>query len=152
MIWNYLSIPKLQLYLKDWWRSGGSYSNSTWVICCLVPGRPESAAQGKSPLDNKLLRCCWRNSQPTVINPNYNITKQLCMKHISDKICSKAAPNRAPSPTCLSFDITHTCLTTGIVALYIPSWRVRERERRRQARKTVWPIIYMESPITHKRF
>ena len=31
-------------------------------------------------------------------------------------------------------------LTTGIEALHILSWRVREREERRQARKTVWPV------------
>ena len=39
---------------------------------------------------------------------------------------SKSPPNRALSPTCLHCDITHLSLMTGIVALHIPSWRVRE--------------------------
>ena len=30
-------------HLRDWSRSGGSYGNNTRVICCPVPGRPESA-------------------------------------------------------------------------------------------------------------
>ena len=80
------------------------------------------------------------------------------------KVRSKSPPNRAPSPSCLHGDVTHLSLTTGIVALHIPSWRVREPEERRQARKTVlnqlmqeeWfiaiEIIYVESPITINMF
>ena len=48
---------------------------------------------------------------------------------------------------------------TGVVALHIPSWTVRVREERRQARKLCGQlvqeewfvaiiIVYMESPIT----
>ena len=95
---------------------------------------------GTSPPDNKSRGCCWRYSRPTVINPDYNMTKQLCMKRIYNKIRSKSPPNRAPSPSCLHCDVTHLSLTTGIVALHIPSWRVREREERRQARKALWPV------------
>ena len=29
-----------RLCLRDWSRSGGSYGNNTWVICCPAPGRP----------------------------------------------------------------------------------------------------------------
>ena len=68
--------------------------------------------------------CCCRNSRPTVISPNYNMIKQHWIKHIYDKIRSKSPPNRATSPTCLHCDVTHLTLTTGVVALYIPSWRV----------------------------
>ena len=127
-------------YLRDWSRSGGSYGNNTRVICCPAPGRPESAARGTSPPDNKSRGCCCRNSRPTVINPDYNMTKQRCMKRIYDKIRPKSPPNRATSPTCLHCDVTHLSLTTGVVALHIPSWRIEVREERRQARKIVWPV------------
>ena len=126
--------------LRDWSRSGGSYGNNTRVICCPAPGRPESAARGTSPPDNKSRGCCCRNSRPTVINPDYNMTKQRCMKRIYDKIRPKSPPNRATSPTCLHCDVTHLSLTTGVVALHIPSWRIEVREERRQARKIVWPV------------
>ena len=127
--------------LRDWSWSGGSYGNNTQVICCPAPGSPESAARGTSPPDNKSRGCCCRNSRPTVINPDYNMTNQLCMKRSYDKIRSKSPPNRAPSPTCLHCDITHLFLTTGIVALHIPSWRVRERKERCQAHQNyVWPV------------
>ena len=39
--------------LRYWSRSGGSYGNNTRVICWPAPGRPESAARGTSPPDNK---------------------------------------------------------------------------------------------------
>ena len=126
--------------LRDWSRSGGSYGNNTRVICCPASGRPESAARGTSPPENKSRGCCCRNSRPTVINPDYIMTKQLFMKRIYGKIRSKSPPNRAPSPSCLHCDVMHLSLTTGLVALHIPSWRVWEREERRQARKTVWPV------------
>ena len=102
---------------------------------CPAPGRPENAARGTSPPDNKS-----RNSRPTVINPDYNMTKQRCMKRIYDKIRPKSPPNRATSPTCLHCDVTHLSLMTGVVALHIPSWRIEVREERRQARKIVWPV------------
>ena len=103
-------------------------------------GRPESAAQGTSLPDNKSQGCCCRNSRPTVINPDYNMTKQRCMKSIYDKIHPKSPPNLATSPTCLHCDVTHFSLTTGVVALHIPSWRIEVREECRQARKIVWPV------------
>ena len=81
-----------------------------------------------------------RNSLQTVINPDYNMTKQRCMKRIYDKIRAKSPPNRATSPTCLHCDVTHLSVTTGVVALRIPSWRIEVREERRQARKIVWPV------------
>ena len=112
-------------YLRDWSRSGGSYGNNTRVICCLAPGRPESAAWGTSPPDNKSRGCCCRNSRPTVINPDYNMTKQRYITHIYVKICSKSPPNGAMSPTCLHCDVTHLSLTTG--ALHIPPRRVGVR-------------------------
>ena len=67
-------------------------------------------------------------------------TKQRCMKRIYDKIRPKSPPNRATSPTCLHCDVTHLSLTTGVLALHIPSWRIEVREERRQARKIVWPV------------
>ena len=36
--------------------------------------------------DNKSLRCCCSNSWLTVINPDYNMTEQLCIKCIYDQI------------------------------------------------------------------
>ena len=104
----------------------------------ITVGRERSSRA--SPPDNKSRGCCCRNSRPTVINPDYNMTKQLCMKRFYDKIRSKFPPNRAPSPTYLHCDVKHLSLMTGIVALHIPLRRVREREERRQARKTVWSV------------
>ena len=103
-------------------------------------GRPESCALGTSPPDNKSRGSCCRNSLQSVINPHYNMTKQSYITRIYDKIRSKSPPNRATSPTCLHCDVTHLSLTTGVVALHIPSRRVRVREEHRQARKIVWPI------------
>ena len=114
----------------DWSRSRGSYGNNTRVTCCPAQGRHDIAARGY----------CCHNSRPTVINPDYNMTKQLCIKRIYDKIRSKSPPNRSTSPTFLHFDVTHISLTTWIVALHIPSWRVGVREERRQKRETVWPV------------
>ena len=92
------------------------------------------------PADNKSRGCCCRNSRPIVINPDYNMTKQRYVTRIYDTIRSKSPPNRATSLTCLHCDVTHLSLTTGVVALHIPSRRVGVREEHRQARKTVWPI------------
>ena len=60
--------------------------------------------------------------------------KQLCIKHINGKIRFKSPPNSAPSPTCLNHDVTHFYLTTGVVALHIPSRRCRERDERRHVK------------------
>ena len=68
------------------------------------------------------------------------MTKQRYITCIYDKIRSKLPPNRETSPTCLHCDVTHLSLTTGVVALHIPSRRVWVREEHRQARKTVWPV------------
>ena len=138
--WGVLSFSERLVCLRDWSRPGGSYSNNTRVICCPAPVRPESAARGTSPPDNKSRGCCCRNSRPTVINPDYNMTKQRCMKRIYGKIRPKSPPNRVTSPTCLHCDVTHLSLTTGVVALHIPSWRIEVREERCQARKIVWPV------------
>ena len=63
---------------------------------------------------------------------DYNMTKQRCIKRIYDRIRSKSPPNRATLPTCLHCDVTHPSLTTGVVALRIPSRRVGVREESRQ--------------------
>ena len=81
VMWCYAML----CYLRDWSRSVGSYGNNTRVICCPAPGRPESAARGTSPPDNKSRGCCCRNSRPTVINPDYNMTKQRYITRIYDK-------------------------------------------------------------------
>ena len=104
-------------YLRDWSRSGGSYGNNTRVICCPAPGRPESAARGTSPPDNKSRGCCCRNSRPTVINPDYNMTKQRCMKRIYDKIHPKSPPNLATSSCALGTSRRRTTNHEGVVAV-----------------------------------
>ena len=83
--WTEVFFELLGRSLRDWSRSGGSYGNNTRVICCPAPGRPESAARGTSPPDNKSRGCCCRNSRPTVINPDYNMTKQRYITRIYDK-------------------------------------------------------------------
>ena len=80
------------------------------------------------PPGNKSRGCCWRNSRSTVINPDYNMINQLCMKRLYGKMRSNYLPNRATSPSCLHCDVTHFSLTTGVVALHIPWWRAREHE------------------------
>ena len=123
---------------RDWSRLIGSYGNNTLVIWCPALERPKSAARGTCPQDNKSWGCCRRNFRPTVINPDYTMTKQRCIQCIYDKMCSP--PNRAMSPTCLHCDVTHPSVTTGVVALHIPLWRVGVHEEHNQARKTVWPV------------
>ena len=180
------SVSRQVNYLRDWSRSGGSYGNNTRVICCYngywviglihyiyyspnhVPShshqyiyylRRELRSRDVPAPDNKSRGCCCRDSRPTVINPDYNMTKQRCMKRIYDKIRPTSPPNQATSPTCLDCDVTHLSLATGVVALHIPSWRIEVREERRQARKIMcqlmqeeWfvaiKIIYVESSIT----
>ena len=111
--------------LRDWSRSGGIE---------LRQQHPSDLLSGAGTSRER------RNSLPTVINPDYNMTKQRCMKRIYDKIRPKSPPNRATSPTCLHCDITHLSLTTGVVAIHIPSWRTEVREERRQVRKIVWSV------------
>ena len=156
------NLKMLMLCLRDWSRSGGSYGNNTRRICCPAPGRPESAARGMSPPDNKSRGYCCRNSRPTVINPDYNMTKQRYITCIYAKIHSKSPPNRATSPSCLHCDVTHLFLMTWVVALHIPSWRVWVCEEHRKTSRHVKPcgqlmqvewfvaikIIYVESSIT----
>ena len=134
---NHPEILRKNWY-NQWEKKSMQFRRCRFVA--VAPGRPESAALGTSPPDNKSRGCCCRNSRPTVINPDYNMTKQRCMKRIDDKIRPKSPPNRATSLTCLHCDVTHLSLTTGVVALHIPSWRIQVREERRQARKIVWPV------------
>ena len=65
----------------------------------------------RARLDNWSRGCRCRNSRQIVINPDYNMTKQLCMKRIYDLIRSISPPNRAPSPTCLH--VTHLSFSSG---------------------------------------
>ena len=95
---------------------------------------------GTSPPDNKSWGCCCHNSRPTMIDPDYDMTKQLRTKFIYNKIHSKSLPNQATLPTCLHCDVTHLSLMTGVVALHIPWWRVGGCEEYRQACKIVWPV------------
>ena len=67
--------------------------------------------------------------------------KQLCMKRIYGKIRLEIS-TKSSALAYLSPLWRHaSLLKTGIVALHIPSRRVREREERRQVRITVWPVI-----------
>ena len=92
--------------------SVGSYGNNTLVICCPAPGHPKSAVVGTSPPDNKSRGCC-HHSRPTAVNPDYNMTKQLRIKCIYEKICSNSPPNWAMSLICLYCDVMHLSLMTG---------------------------------------
>ena len=78
------------IYIRDWSRSRGSFGNNTQVICCPAPGCPESTALATSPPNNKARGCCCHNYRPTVINPDYNMTKQFYIKCFYDKIRSKS--------------------------------------------------------------
>ena len=109
------------------------------------------------PPDNKSRGCCCRNSRPTVINPDYNMTKQRYITCIYDKIRSKSPPNRATSPTCLHCDATHLSL---LLLLYISRREGSECARNivrhvkvcGQLMHVEWfvaiKIIYVESSIT----
>ena len=117
------------------------------------------------PVTSHYLSQCWPRSMVPYRLLGYNVFKGLIMvrrelrqQHLSDllsgagtsreryitriydKIRSKSPPNRATLPTCLQCDVTHLSLTTGVVALHIPSRRVGVREEHRQARKIVWPV------------
>ena len=90
-----------------------------------------------SPPEYKSRGCCCPNSQPTVVNPDYNMTKQRCIKRIYHKIRSKSRQNRATSPNSLHCGDTHllndgSCSFTHLVLL--------DRKERRRARKILWPV------------
>ena len=125
--WNARVFRNHKLALWSW--SGGSYGNNTIMICCPAQGHPESCALGMSLPYNKSWWCCCHNSLPTAVNPNYNMIKLYCIKCIYNKIRSKSPANWATPSTCHHCDITHLFLTTGVVALHIPSWRVWESVR-----------------------
>ena len=118
-------------------RKGVTATTLEW-FAVTGPGRPESAVRETPPPDNKSRVYCCHNSLPAVINPNNNMTQQHCMKRIYAKIHKKSQPSRVPLSTCLHFDVTELAWTTGIVDLQNLSWRVREREERRQVRKRVF--------------
>ena len=65
--------------------------------------------------------------------------QQCWIYHTSIWQTSPASP-LSPSPTCRHCDVTHLSLTTGVVALHIPSWRVGVRQEHCKARKAVWPV------------
>ena len=125
-------------YLRDWSRSGGSYGNNTRVICCPAPGRPESAARTTNHEGVVAVTPDRPWSIPIITWLNNVILHAFMTKY--DKIRSKSLPNWATSPACLHCDVMHLSLTTGVVALHIPSWRAGVREEHRQARKTVRPV------------
>ena len=52
-------------------------------------GTSESSTRRTSPPDNKSRGCCCRNSRPTVMNPDYNMTKQ----RINDVFTTKYVQN-----------------------------------------------------------
>ena len=84
-----------------------------------MEGCPELRSQDIPVLDNKSWECCCHNSLPSMINPDYNMTKQLCIKYIYEKIHLKSPPNQVTSPTWLDCDVTHFSLMTGVVASHI---------------------------------
>ena len=90
------------------------------MISCPPQRCPKNIAQGTSLLDNKSLRCCCCNSRPTMINHDYNMTKQFRIKRIYHEIHSTKSSDIAYLPPLWC---THLSLTTGVVALHIPSWR-----------------------------
>ena len=144
MGWNYLSIPKPQRSHR-WSLGMDKYVHPTHYNGCnylsmLSGGDFTRAALSGSAGAGQQIGCCCCNSLPTVINPDYNMTKQRYITRIYDKIRPKSPPNRATSPTCRHCDVTHLSLTRGVVALHISSQRVGVREEHRQARKTVRPI------------
>ena len=124
--------------LRDWSRSVGSYGNNTLVICCPAPGRPKSAARVTSPPDNKSVEgvvavtpdrlwsvpiITWLNN----IGLNIFTTKYVQNHHQIERRRLLA-----------SIVTSRISLTTGVVALYIPSWRVGVSEEHHQAR--MWPV------------
>ena len=101
-----------------------------------------SSTSNQNRPNSVCFRGFWFICKGLITAQPYDMIKQLCIKRIHDKIRSTSPPNRAKSPTCLHCDVTHLSLTTGIVALHIPSWRVGVREEQRQACKTAWPYNF----------
>ena len=90
---------------------GGSYG-----ISCPAQGRHGSPARGTSP-DNKWRGFYCHISQPIVINPDYNVTIELCIKRMYCKICSNSPSNPEVTPTCLHCEVTCFPLLIRVVAL-----------------------------------
>ena len=124
-IWFIVIILRPETYTSekqyvygDWWFH---INYMYFVICCGARTSLEQRSRDVPAPDNKSLRCkrcCCHNSRLTVINPNYNMTKQHCIKYIYNKIHSKSPPNR---PICLHCDVMHLYLMTGVAALHISS-------------------------------
>ena len=138
--WSYCFLALTHQYVECYF---SAYMNNSFmhdVLKELITVGRELRQQHPSDLLSGAGMSRERSSRPTVINPDCNMTKQRCMKPTYDKIHPKSPPNLATSPTRLHFEVTHLSLTTGVVALHIPSWRIEVHEERRQARKIVWPV------------
>ena len=89
------------------------------------------------PCTGQITGCCWHNSEATLIHPDQNRSKQLCIKQQNT---FKISNNQATSPTCCYYDVIYLSLMTGIVAWHTLPWKVWEHEDHHKARKTVWPV------------
>ena len=99
-----------------WWNLLTSTSPQTWTI--------------KLVLSNLFRE--WKQLWDTFTC----VGRLICPEGHVSSLCKSNTTNpanRATSPTCLHCDVTHLSLTTGAVALHIPSWRGRECEEIRQA-------------------
>ena len=56
---------------------------------CSVGTSLELRSRNVHAADNNSLGCCWHNTLPTLTDPEYIMTKQLCIKHLYYKIRSK---------------------------------------------------------------
>ena len=135
----YQSVSSVILEIDDS-QEGVTATTPKWFVfqCRDIPraqlkGRPCRTTNHEGVVDVTPDRL-W--SIPIITWLNNFVSKVFMMKYI---IRSKSPPNRATSPTYCYCDVTHPSLMTGVVALHIPSWRVRVCEERRQAHKTVWP-------------
>ena len=78
-------------FIKTWYHALIKLLAANRVFKGLITGGRELRQQRPSDLlaGNKSRGCCCRNSRPTVINPDYDMTKQRCMKRIYEKNTSK---------------------------------------------------------------
>ena len=75
--WTYFAVN----YISS--RSGGSYGNSSLVICCQTG--TSLKLRSRPCAGQKSLGCCCRNCFPTVINHLNRVHRRVIMLHVSDR-------------------------------------------------------------------
>ena len=87
-------------------------------------------------LDKNTFEYCWRNSRQTVINTDYNMTKQL-KSNLQQTKYGEVSTKSSAVPYLYTFCDVPYILKTAVVDSQNLLWRVREDKVRFKLHKTV---------------